>query len=194
MIKKTDDRSVRRTKRALRQGLAQLLTEKKLKDISVRELTDLVDLHRGTFYVHYRDIYDLYAKVQGEMMEEIAQILDGFPTDSRDESPLFPIIRELMQYVKDNRVLCAAMMGENGDMNFVHELSDMVGRRCIESWRVLYPGCSAQKYEYFRVYVLAGCVGVLQKWIDDGMKDTVDEVAHLVAQMAVQGVSFLNVP
>ena len=30
MIKKTDDRRVRRTKRALRQGLAQLLTEKKL--------------------------------------------------------------------------------------------------------------------------------------------------------------------
>ena len=54
-----DDRRVRKTKKALRQGLVSLLEKKKLKDITVRELTDTVDLHRGTFYVHYRDIYEL---------------------------------------------------------------------------------------------------------------------------------------
>ena len=44
-----DDRRVRKTKKALRQGLVSLLEKKKLKDITVRELTDTVDLHRGTF-------------------------------------------------------------------------------------------------------------------------------------------------
>ena len=69
-----DDRRVRKTKKALRQGLVSLLEKKKLKDITVRELTDTVDLHRGTFYVHYRDIYELYEKMWQEAIQEIPDI------------------------------------------------------------------------------------------------------------------------
>ena len=69
-----DDRRVRKTKKALRQGLVALLAQKNLKDISVRELTDAVDLHRGTFYVHYRDIYELYDRMWQERIEEIREI------------------------------------------------------------------------------------------------------------------------
>ena len=61
-----DDRRVRKTKKALRQGLVSLLEKKNLKDVTVRELTDAVDLHRGTFYVHYRDIYELYDRMWQE--------------------------------------------------------------------------------------------------------------------------------
>lgn len=192
MIKKSDDRRVRRTKRALRQGLAQLLTQKKLKDISVRELTDLVDLHRGTFYVHYRDIYDLYAKVQEEMIQEITQIMENYPLDTNGEYTLFPIARELIHYVKENQVLCSAMMGEHGDMDFINDLSKIVGQRCIERWKMMYRGCPPQKYEYFSVYVLSGCIGILREWINGGMLETADELAQIIEQMAVQGTSFLK--
>ena len=76
-----DDRRVRKTKKALRQGLVQLLQEKKLKDITVRELTDAVDLHRGTFYVHYRDIYDLYDKMWQEANQAIRDIFRQYPPE-----------------------------------------------------------------------------------------------------------------
>ena len=192
MIKKSDDRRVRRTKRALRQGLAQLLTQKRLKDISVRELTDLVDLHRGTFYVHYRDIYDLYAKVQEEMIQEITQIMESHPLDTNREYALFPVAHELILYVKENQVLCSAMMGEHGDMDFVNDLGKIVGQRCIENWKVMYRGCPPKKYEYFSVYVLSGCIGILREWINGGMVETADELAQIIEQMAVQGTAFLK--
>ena len=192
MIKKSDDRRVRRTKKALRQGLAQLLTQKKLKDISVRELTDLVDLHRGTFYVHYRDIYDLYDKVQQEMIQEITQIVDNHPLDAKGSYTLLPVAQELIHYVKENQVLCSAMMGEHGDIDFINDLRRLVARRCVESWKVMYRGCAPQKYEYFSVYVLTGCIGILREWIKRGMVEPEEELAQLIEQMAVQGASFLK--
>ena len=76
-----DDRRVRKTKKALRQGLVSLLEKKKLKDITVRELTDTVDLHRGTFYVHYRDIYELYEKMWQEAIQEIRDIFRQYPPE-----------------------------------------------------------------------------------------------------------------
>ncbi len=56
------DRRVRKTRRQLRECLITLLKEKKVQDITVRELTDMADLNRGTFYLHYKDVFDLLEK------------------------------------------------------------------------------------------------------------------------------------
>lgn len=58
MGEETVDRRVRKTKKQLRECLTRLLKEKKVQDITVRELTDMADLNRGTFYLHYRDVFD----------------------------------------------------------------------------------------------------------------------------------------
>ena len=58
------DRRVRRTRKRLQEALAALMREKELKDITVRELTDLADVNRGTFYSHYKDLYDMREQVE----------------------------------------------------------------------------------------------------------------------------------
>ena len=70
MNEKKMDSRVRRTKKLLREGLAQLMQEKSVKKISVRELSDLVEINRGTFYLHYKDIFDLVKEIEDELFEE----------------------------------------------------------------------------------------------------------------------------
>ena len=57
------DRRVRKTKTQLKAGLARLLKEKGINEITVTELTEQVDINRSTFYLHYRDIYDMMEKI-----------------------------------------------------------------------------------------------------------------------------------
>ena len=75
MAEKTD-RRIRRTKAILSRSLIQLMEEKEIRDISVKELTDLADINRGTFYLHYNDIYDLLAQMEDELFVEFNEILD----------------------------------------------------------------------------------------------------------------------
>ena len=56
---KKEDRRVRRTKKLLTQALTELLQKKQVNEITVKELTDLADMNRGTFYMYYRDIFDM---------------------------------------------------------------------------------------------------------------------------------------
>ena len=70
MQKKTD-RRVRKTKSQLKTGLAQLMREKSIREITVKELVDAVDINRSTFYLHYSDIPGLLAEVENEMMESV---------------------------------------------------------------------------------------------------------------------------
>lgn len=51
------NRSVRQTKQRLYEALIHLLQQKSLREITVRELTELAGISRGTFYFHYADIY-----------------------------------------------------------------------------------------------------------------------------------------
>ena len=70
-----ENRSVRNTKRRLREGLLQLMEEKPINEISVKELTDLVDVNRGTFYFHYQDIYDLLRAMEDEFFAQFDRTL-----------------------------------------------------------------------------------------------------------------------
>ena len=63
MMAEKTDRRIRKTKAQLRRGLAKLLKEKTIKEITVKELVEEVDINRSTFYLHYTDIYDLQHKI-----------------------------------------------------------------------------------------------------------------------------------
>ena len=63
---KKEDRRVRRTRKILTQALTDLLQQKQVNEITVKELTDLADMNRGTFYLYYKDIYDMLGKIQDE--------------------------------------------------------------------------------------------------------------------------------
>jgi AcrR family transcriptional regulator len=61
---KKEDRRVRRTKKLLTQALTELMQQKQVKEITVKELTDLADMNRGTFYLYYKDIYDMLESIE----------------------------------------------------------------------------------------------------------------------------------
>ena len=76
MATEKTDRRVRRTRALLLKGLIGLMKEKDIKDISVKELSDLADINRGTFYLHYNDIFDMVEKLEDELFVEFNAILD----------------------------------------------------------------------------------------------------------------------
>ena len=70
-MERKPDRRVRRTRAQLRQGLAQLMGEKSVNEVTVTELVDLVDINRSTFYLHYRDIPHMLECVEQELYEQM---------------------------------------------------------------------------------------------------------------------------
>ena len=99
MEQKSTDRRIRKTKNALKDGLIELMLEKSINDITVRELTEKVDLNRGTFYLHYKDIFDLLEKIEEELFEEFNKIMDAHSPDKLDGRPL-PLLEDIFMFFK----------------------------------------------------------------------------------------------
>lgn len=73
------DLRTRKTQKALRNTFLQLRAKKDLERITIKELTELAEVSKATFYLHYRDIYDLSDYLQREV---ITNILNGISNPS----------------------------------------------------------------------------------------------------------------
>ncbi|MBP3620893.1 MAG: TetR/AcrR family transcriptional regulator [Lachnospiraceae bacterium] len=69
------DSRIQKTKKSIFDAFVELRSQKELERITVKELTDTAKISKQTFYLHYRDIYDLADKVENELIEEMCQIL-----------------------------------------------------------------------------------------------------------------------
>jgi len=63
-----ESRKVQYTSMVLGDGLIELMKTKAVEKITVRELCDLANVHRSTFYIHYEDIYALLRVVEEDAL------------------------------------------------------------------------------------------------------------------------------
>lgn len=64
------DLRVKKTLKNIQDNFFDLLEEKPLKKITIKELAESSNINKGTFYLHYRDIYDLYEFIVDQFLEE----------------------------------------------------------------------------------------------------------------------------
>ena len=126
-IKENDtmDRRIRKTRAALKGALANLMLVKQVKDISVRELTDLADVNRGTFYLHYKDVFDLLEKTEDDILEEFKETLNEFDEKSvSDDATRF--FESVYTLCMKNGDFIRILIGENGDIRFLNSLKELL--------------------------------------------------------------------
>ncbi len=54
----------------IRGAFTDLLRQKPIQNITIKELCERAGINRGTFYSHYTDIYDLRDNIEDEMTRE----------------------------------------------------------------------------------------------------------------------------
>ena len=69
-----------RTKIALEAAMQELLREKPLEQIRVRELADRCGIRRQSFYYHFNDVYELLDWSIGREQERLLRRQTGFVT------------------------------------------------------------------------------------------------------------------
>ena len=61
----------KKTKRNIRNAFIKLRAKKPLERISIKELAELAEISKATFYLHYKDIYDLSENLQKEVIDNV---------------------------------------------------------------------------------------------------------------------------
>ncbi|MBQ7488239.1 MAG: TetR/AcrR family transcriptional regulator [Clostridia bacterium] len=183
-----DDKRIRRTHRVLEEAFTKLLAEKPLKDISVKELTELADINKGTFYKYYSDLYDYVRKLEDEYFRRFVAILD-----SHEDETVFKqtnsFLTDCFTFIRENRSMAGVLLSENGDVSFREKLASVVREKCHKDWmsvRAAFPGTETE-FNYRYEFVTSGCLGIIREWIKRDCPESIAEMTALAERMIRQG-------
>ncbi len=98
----TSDRRVKYTKAALEEALLDLMAEKPIEKISVKELCEKADVNRSTFYAHYGSPQELLDSITGALINEFTSLKYSYTTVEK-------MIRDSIAKLNENGKLFRAL-------------------------------------------------------------------------------------
>ena len=186
------ERRYRRTEALILNGLTTLLQQKSIKEITVRELADLVDINRSTFYLHYTDIYDLLEKTEQRLLQQLVNQNWTLPETPKN---FFAFLEQAFTILSENAQLCSALIGPNGDIAFLRNIEKMIREKGVQTLRSFAPReLREQDLQYAISFALAGCMGLIEHWLKNGCPETPTHMAELTLVLLREGTTSIGVP
>lgn len=170
MEQKGEDRRTRRSRKLLKQGLLELMRMKPFSTISVRDVTERMDLNRGTFYLHYPDTTALLRSVETDMLEEAQTLIDAHLPESVACGTLRPVFEPILDYVVNHREMCYTLFVNNSSSNFTDRLHQVIRRNGISIIQAWYRPAGQEQLDYLLSFITYGLIGLMKTWFDQEMR------------------------
>lgn len=180
-MEKKVDRRVIKTRRQLKKGLAALMKEKSVNQITVKELVEEVDINRSTFYLHFKDIQDLLREIEENMEAQIKRAIEEHPIVSGNENAFY-FIEDMFRVLDEEREISKALIGPNGDMGFIHRIERIIKENSRGTLEKMFPG-KKEDLRYFYAFCLSGCLGLVKVWLNEGEEKSPEEMAQMTFNM-----------
>lgn len=159
------DRRINKTKQALKETLTELLEKKEIRKITVKELTEKANINRGTFYLHYTDIYDMIDKLEDDIINDLIAIIESNNPFKLDNY-FIPILLKAVEYLKEDMRFCRALIGPNGDINFIEKLKKTIVEQTFKTYKTLSKTQDKTFLHYLTIFIVSGGIGAFQEWIN----------------------------
>lgn len=192
----TEDRRIIRTKEAIRAALVDLIEAKGFEALSVKDITAKANINRGTFYLHYKDKFDLLDQTLNEVIKDIERIILKITAlstaDFADTRIPATVVVRLFEYFNDNAALMQAILATKGNYALQAQIKALMWSNVFEKnfvtlvkkEKLLVPG------EYLVSYIASAHFGVIQEWLDRGRRESPEEMARILINITFHGPLF----
>ena len=173
-----EDKRARKTKKAIINAFAELMAEKNIQDISVKEIAEKADINRITFYNHYADIYDLFDKMQSQVLADFDEMIAVSDSHNYEET-----FEKIVKYLAENKVVCKlTMSAENSKLQTV--LCELFLKKYNEISMYEDNVTEIKKsWNYLAVYNVYGTIALLSQWIMDDMEYPAEKIRDLLTSI-----------
>ena len=178
----------KQAEKVMRDMIHELETRTFVKDnrITVREICETADINRSTFYMHYKDIYELLDEIEEQVYQEIDAIFSK-------ESPSIHNMEQLLDYVQTHKTLLECLLQQGSGLAISRFSTILHAHYGKYLRRYAGNGFSAEN-EYLYEFLYTGILGVLQKWLQNECKDDRNQVADVMWRMIVQSLPHTKNP
>lgn len=189
MEEKKVDRRIAKTKKAIYRAFAQLLSEKNINDITIKDIADRADINRKTFYNYYDGIYELTDEIENKIIDSFEKVIREHNVSELLHNPN-KMFDELVKIIDSDLDFYQHLISLESNSNLVSKLFISLKSRAkevISEYSVL----DEATLDIVLDFVISGMFTVFQRWFNSSKEHSLDDMAKIVATLSYNGINGL---
>lgn len=175
-MENTESRRVKMTKRIIKDAFLDLLEKKSINHISIKEICDLADINRSTFYAHYQNQYDLYNEIENDIINVTPRI------NLYQEEPVEEELRIFFKFIEDNKRECVILFKNSTGYSFETKILDKIFGKTKDKPQWITDMNLKNPLHVKMLMSAFGGLMLIEKWILGEIKSTPDELADVLSK------------
>lgn len=162
---KNDIRS-RYTKDTIMKVFIELIRQKPVEKITVKEVCEKAQINRSTFYKYYLDCYDVLEQLENSALDRFDETIKEMSDGEKDPERL---ITSMLIFLMDNTDLASFAGRRDQLQKFLSRFVERAYQQ-LDRWLDKEDLDPAMKMQAM-AYIVQGSVGVIAQWLYTGMKE-----------------------
>lgn len=180
------DRRVIKTKRAIRNAFAKALSEKNIDKITIKDIAEMADINRKTFYNYYDGIYQLVDEIEDEVVTAFDAAIKDLDVAEMVRNPQL-LFNGLVETMNKDLEFYGYLLKMDNNVNLAMKLIELIEGKIIESFS------AARIFDESNLkiavdYTVTGMVCVFRNWFNSDRNIPIEEVSAVVSRICVNGV------
>jgi AcrR family transcriptional regulator len=183
-VPKKESRKTRYTRTVIRDSLIELMKQRPITDITIKEICALADISRPTFYAHYRDQYDMLKNIEDETFAYFETVVFANNTKKLSRREIVLLIENVLQYIENDSNSVKVLLSENGDIEFQKKIfSRFIAylQHVMKHYSEKNP--DEGKIEYYSVFMVHGIIALVHHWVKNNMDIPKNELAKMLVEL-----------
>ena len=181
-----ESRRVQMTKKLLRESVIELMEQKPLNKISIKDICDNADVNRTTFYKYYGDQFELVKEAEDEVLEKLGEFLGNLKSDTL----VISMLETFLYYIKENGYAYHILLNNSSDYSFSYRLMHVtLDKLMAERFNL---GLDETNKKYLYNLIVMGAINTIDLWINRDFDTSVEELAELMYNFINSGIHAIS--
>lgn len=179
----------RKTKKLIQTSFIQIIENKSFEAITVGDITKVAQINRGTFYLHYKDKFDLLDQLEQQLFEDLGNHIDElqkyYSSMQKFEKNQEQLVATLFNSIKMHAPMLKIFLSDRGRAGFHLRFRDAFSEKVrvnLEKNESFHTNLKVPM-EYYLSFITSAFLGLIEQWIQNGLEKTPDEMTALYIEI-----------
>jgi AcrR family transcriptional regulator len=183
------DRRIGKTQKNIRDAFINLITEKEISQITVKELAEKADINRKTFYMHYSSIEDVLDKIENEIIEKLLSVLEQYDFfDSQFD--IYALFCSLNDVINEDFDLYKRLVYSSSYNFLIIKVKELLKDALLNKYNKKL-NMNKELYSLYAEYTASGVISLYIEWFKTNSELSLEDLAKVAGNITFNGVSVI---
>ena len=161
-MEKHSYRNAIRSKRLIKEAFLQLISQKDISKVRIKEIAELADISKGTFYAHYQDIYSVLEEIEDENIQRFIGFFEDSPCISL-LNDCKPFVSQVFLHMDENRESYELLFKSQAAYTFLSKLQNVFVEFMLQDKIMLSKLRNYDEAKMFFTFIAVGTANLIRE-------------------------------